>query len=199
MGAKTHGLRTSPEYMVWARMKARCNNPNNPKYYRYGGRGISVCARWEGDFAAFYADMGAKPSPAHSLDRIDNDKGYTPENCQWALPAAQANNRSTTRTHEYRGFVGTRDALAKHTGVPSRLLKFRLDLGWDIARAIETPSHADERHVTLAGKTQSLSAWGRETGLGGACISERLRAGWPVEAALTLPKKPGRGYKQEIA
>lgn len=198
--ATKHGRRHSTEYNTWAGMKMRCLNPNNPKYPRYGGRGITICAEWVADFGAFFNDMGPRPSPAHTLDRIDNDGNYEPSNCRWALPKAQSNNRSTTRQFTYKDCTGTLYDIAAYTGVPRRLLRFRLDLGWDLTRAVEQPAHADEHHVTFNGKTQSLAAWGRETGLGGACISERLRKGWCVRDALTLPKNPGRKlYKQEIS
>ena len=199
MKAKKHGLRDIPEYMAWSRMKSRCQNPNNLKYHRYGGRGIVVCDKWVEDFLAFYTDMGPRPSSKHSLDRIDNDGNYEPGNCRWALPSVQSNNRSTTRILEYAGFVGHIKAMARHVGMTPALLKARLDLGWDVVRAVETPPHSDEKWVTFNGRTQSLSAWGRETGFGGACISERLRAGWSVQEALTRPKKPGNRQKQEIA
>ena len=82
----------SPEYNAWCGMKTRCTNPNRPYFADYGGRGITVCERWRDDFAAFLADMGPKPSPRHSIDRIDNTKGYGPDNCRWATPADQARN-----------------------------------------------------------------------------------------------------------
>ena len=82
-----------PEYNVWRTMKARCNNPNNRKYHRYGGRGIKVCSRWEESFENFISDMGERPSPKHSIDRKDNDKGYNPENCEWAVNKIQARNK----------------------------------------------------------------------------------------------------------
>jgi len=73
-------------------MKARCNNEKNKCYYRYGGRGIKVCERWLESFENFISDMGMKPSKSHSIDRIDNSKGYYPENCKWSNPKEQARN-----------------------------------------------------------------------------------------------------------
>jgi hypothetical protein len=73
-------------------MLTRCRNPRNARYKDYGGRGITVCEAWR-SFEAFLADMGRRPSPAHSLDRRENDGNYEPGNCRWATPEEQANNR----------------------------------------------------------------------------------------------------------
>ena len=87
-----HGDHKSSEYYSWSGAKGRCRNPKNKNYDRYGGRGIKFCERWN-DYKVFLTDMGRKPSPKHSLERVDNDGDYCPENCKWATSLEQCHNR----------------------------------------------------------------------------------------------------------
>jgi hypothetical protein len=99
---RTHGDATqeTPEYKAWAGMKMRCFNPNDSAFIDYGARGITVCDRWSSSFQNFLADMGRRPSDEHSLDRINNDGPYAPDNCRWATRSQQSSNRrKPSETH----------------------------------------------------------------------------------------------------
>lgn len=94
MGAPVkHGMSGTPEYKAWQQALQRCENPHHRLYKHYGGRGITVCASWRESFTAFYEHIGPRPSPDHSLDRVDNDSGYRPGNVRWATTLEQNRNR----------------------------------------------------------------------------------------------------------
>lgn len=99
----THGLSSSSEYKSWDSAKQRCTNPNNSRFDRYGGRGITMCDRWMNSFASFYEDMGPRPSPRHTIERLDNDGNYEPGNCCWATVKEQTNNTSVQKRIRERG------------------------------------------------------------------------------------------------
>lgn len=94
----THGASGAPEYNSWRGMIDRCYLPSGANYHLYGGRDITVCDRWRDSFSNFLEDMGSRPSPNHSIDREDGDKGYSKENCRWATASVQSSNRRPTRS-----------------------------------------------------------------------------------------------------
>lgn len=93
----SHGLSQTAEFTCWVNMRQRCHNPRAPHFKKYGAKGTAVCDRWRYSFENFLADMGNRPSPLHTIDRIDNSKGYEPGNCRWATQKEQQNNRSNSR------------------------------------------------------------------------------------------------------
>jgi hypothetical protein len=131
-----HGGWKRPEYGAWQHMRMRCVNPNEPYYERYGGRGIRVCDRWADDFGAFIADMGPRPTPQHSIERINNDGHYEPKNCRWATPREQSLNTSRNRWLEHDGIRLTVPDWAKRIGVNEKTIRNRLRDGWPIATVL---------------------------------------------------------------
>lgn len=136
-----HGLSTQSEHNVWILMRQRCGNPNNRGYVNYGGRGIVVCERWINSFENFYADMGPRPSPKHSIDRIDNDGPYSPENCRWATRDEQACNKRSNVLIVVDGVEMTMANASAVTGVPAKTIQQRIVRGWDRTRAATEPVH----------------------------------------------------------
>lgn len=134
----THGLHDSTEYKTWAGMKRRCLNANDASHARYGGAGVSVCQRWADSFEAFLADMGPKPSPRHTIDRIDNAKGYEPGNCRWATMAEQSRNKRTSRRITFRGVTKVLAEWSREFGLHHSLIQARLRAGWTVERALTT-------------------------------------------------------------
>lgn len=125
---RKHGRSHTAEFRSWTGIRQRCGNPTNPAYRHYGGRGISLCERWQ-TFENFYADMGPKPSPKHSIERIDNDKGYYKDNCRWATAQEQANNRRSSRLIQFNGETRTLAQWCVFLGVPQSTLWNRLNRG----------------------------------------------------------------------
>ena len=136
----THGLSRSAEFSIWADMIARCSTLTNRSYARYGGRGITVCAQWLDSFEQFYADMGPRPSPRHSIDRIENDGHYESTNCRWATAQTQRVNQRRTVLLTHHGVSGTLKDLARHVGLRYSAVRQRVTtMSWSLDRALTTP------------------------------------------------------------
>lgn len=125
----THGGTGTPEYGSYIEMRRRCLNPKNHAYDRYGGRGITICDRWLNSFEAFREDMGLRPSPHHSLDRIEVNGNYESGNCRWATDKTQAENRRSTRLLTADGRTMGHKAWAAELGVTRYMVTSRVDAG----------------------------------------------------------------------
>lgn len=133
---RTHGMVRTPEYRAWGGLHERCRYPG--RHPNYGGRGIKVCAGWV-SFKNFLADMGTKPSPRHSVGRIDNDGDYTPQNCEWQEGPEQIRNRRNTRWLTLDGRTLCLTDWAVEVGLSKNRLTERLNYGWPVDLAIRTP------------------------------------------------------------
>lgn len=137
-GKTTHGMSGIPEYKTWKRMICRCTYPSVPNYPNYGGRGIDVCRRWRDSFEAFYADMGPRPSPAHSIERDDSDGNYEPDNCRWATDDEQRRNKSVNVNLTFRGETRVLNDWVTPE-MPRHVIRSRLKLGWTVDDTFSTP------------------------------------------------------------
>lgn len=148
-GCTPKGGPLPPEYTTFHNMHRRCYDDTRKDFPRYGGRGIKVCQRWH-DFASFFVDMGPRPSREHSLDRINSNGDYEPNNCRWATALQQQNNRSDNRIVTWRGKTRTLSEWSRAIGIEPQTLLKRLDR-WAIDRAMTATLRADRRRDGKAG------------------------------------------------
>ena len=134
-----HGLEGTAEYWIYRKILARCYNKNHSHYERYGGRGITVCDKWLSSVNSFVNDMGKRPAKGYEIERINNDKGYSPDNCRWATRQEQMNNTASNRFITYDGKKQTIAQWARELNVNYRVLYARIRRGWDVKKSIETP------------------------------------------------------------
>ncbi len=134
MAVIKHGMTKTPTYKAWISMRWRCEKPQATGYHRYGGRGIKVCKRWA-VFKNFFVDMGVRPIGT-SIDRIDNNGNYIPENCRWATPSQQQQNTRKNRIIQHDGQSMCLYEWARATGLSPQLIRWRLSHGWSIKRTL---------------------------------------------------------------
>jgi hypothetical protein len=135
----THGKHNSAEYGIWDCIKGRCENPRNRGWSYYGGRGIRVCEEWSKSFEAFFAFVGERPSPKHSIDRIDTNGNYEPGNVRWATRNEQQRNRRDSRRITHEGLTLSVWDWAERTGIPALVIWDRFRRGWSPARSLTVP------------------------------------------------------------
>lgn len=137
---RTHGRTPKKLFYAYVNMKTRCYNKNYFLYHRYGGRGISVCDEWKNSFENF-REWALKNgwNESLSLDRIDNDGNYQPDNCKWSTVVEQSNNRRTNRMITYKGVTDTMANWSRNTGLPYYIIQRRLDLNWDVEKIFTEP------------------------------------------------------------
>lgn len=137
--SRTHGLSHLPEYDTWCHIIARCEKPDGKSWNNYGGRGITMCPQWRESFECFLQDMGRKPTPQHTIERVNNDKGYSPDNCIWATMAVQNTNKRNIRYFTLDGETLHMTDWAHRLGTRTATIVKRLNRGWTIRQALLTP------------------------------------------------------------
>lgn len=182
----THGLSHLKEYGIWKAMKDRCINSNNPSYFRYGGRGISYCERWE-DVNNFIEDMGLRPSEFHTLERKDNNGNYEKDNCYWATRKEQARNFRFNNILEYNGEKRCVSEWAEILGIHRDAIFYRLKRGYTTEQALTGfKQHKGER-INFNGEILSIKAVERKLGVAYGTIRHRIKAGYSIQEAVNLP------------
>lgn len=149
----THGMSKTRIYKEWAGMIQRCTNPKNTSYERYGAKGVTVCDEWLDDFMNFYNwAMANGYRDDLTIDRIDNEKGYSPDNCRWATEKEQAYNKKSNRNLTYKGKTMTMAEWAKVIGISSSSLFGRMKRGWSVEKALSTPPIKEKRNNNAKNK-----------------------------------------------
>lgn len=184
--ATTHGMSFSTEYESWNAMMSRCYYSKSQNWKLYGGRGIKVCPRWH-EFEYFYADMGSKPSPFHTINRIDNNKGYSPNNCVWSTAKEQANNKRNNHILTAFNKTQTLAQWSDEYRIKPSTLRERLERGWPPEKALLTPIKIINKAMArFKEQPKVCSCW----------MCRNPRRTWKTKDALTISEQ--RFYAQSI-
>jgi hypothetical protein len=141
-----HGMRGTRTYRAWSRMKNRCNNPKATQYPWYGARGIKVCEQWNRSFLAFLADMGEAPTEKHTIERIENDGNYEPNNCEWVTQMEQSKNKRPRRDTVYLTYNGKTLSVtdwAKQLGICRHVIYERIKKNWPLEQMLSAEKHVN--------------------------------------------------------
>lgn len=194
---RTHGESNTRLYKAWRNMKNRCLNSKSKDYPDYGGRGIKVCANWINSYESF-RDWAVSHgySEELSIDRIDVNGDYCPENCRWATQEQQSRNTRKNIHVEKDGFSGCLLDYCKLHSLNYHTVISRLNLGWPLEEAIEAPKGTNYRKkeimLTYHGRTMNATAWCRELGIPKTSLFRRLDKGWDAERCFETPFRKRR-------
>ncbi len=186
--ANNHGMSNSRIYRIWSDMKTRCHNKNSASYKNYGGRGVTLCKRWE-IFENFYKDMGDIPR-GKTIERIHNEMGYSPDNCRWATQKEQANNKRNNVILVHNGESLTAAQWSDKLKVSRAAIYQRIEYGWSEEQIFTIPfnkTRGSIKSVTHNGEVLTLKGWSLRLSKNPALVSLRLSRGWPTEKAITTP------------
>lgn len=180
---KIHGMTGSKEYRIWSGMIQRCFNKKTESFKNYGARGIVVCERWM-SFENFFYDMGKCPDGC-SIDRIDNNGGYCPENCRWADRITQANNMRNNFTIDVEGIIKTVCEWSRISDVKLLTIRKRVKSGVSTKDSVFRSVVGE---IEYLGKKQKLSKWATDIGISHRVLRSRIyEKGWSIEKSFTTP------------
>lgn len=186
---------------IYNRMKDRCCNPNADNYKYYGGKGVTVCDEWKNSLDAFVEwALSHGYRDDLTIDRIDTNGNYSPENCRWSSHREQCNNRTTNRMITYRGVTKSLADFAREYHIPYHTLFERVvTYNWDLELALTTPLYTitSAKPITWNGETKTIGEWSEQVGIKYHTIMSRLYRGWSVDEALSIPLVRTRENKQE--
>ena len=171
---------------IYYGMKQRCYNENSINFKYYGGKGVAICDEWLLSFENFF-DWAINNGYNENLtiDRIDSEKEYSPDNCKWSTKKEQSYNRSMSVKLTLNGRTMYMTEWAEELDIDKKILSWRYNNGWSDEEILSRPRDYKESKLSLNGKTHSMSEWSRITGIKVATISDRMKKGWSVEDALT--------------
>lgn len=184
---KTHGKRYTKLYYIWSNMKDRCLNKNCKNYPSYGERGIKICENWLcfEDFYEWSITNGYKEGL--SIDRIDNDGDYCPENCRWTTMKQQCYNRRSNHYIEYNGKTQTITQWAEEYGLTEQVLSSRLRKGWDMDKALIEPKR-EIKKLEFNGRFWTISELSKEYNIKKYTIENRLKRNWDIDKIVNTPE-----------
>lgn len=200
-GTRVHGesYHETRLHHIWVNMRYRCNNPNCSHYNRYGGRGIKVCDEWNEYLVFKKWAMANGYDDSKSIDRIDNNGNYEPNNCRWATMKTQNNNRSSNNNITYNGETHTVAEWACIVGINENTLRSRLFINkWDIETALTTPLNIKgKRYLFHNGEEHTVTEWSNILNIPREILFARLNSlHWTVEKTLSTPYSP-RQFKSK--